>query len=207
MSVPYARSVFTNCPFTDDFTPIFRAYVFAIVYCGYRPRSAREIIDGGDIRLQKIENLIEQSKFGIHDISNMELDADSGLPRFNMPLELGVFLGAKRFGDGSQKEKRLIILDSDQYRYQQAISDISGQDIECHNGDPADAIRCVRHWLRAVSRRTTIPGPARINSAYAEYEADLPQICDELQYDLDDLTFNDLWETMVEWQKARADER
>jgi len=32
-----------------------------------------------------------------HDISRTELNEHS-LPRFNMPLELGLFLGASRFG-------------------------------------------------------------------------------------------------------------
>ena len=109
----YANSVFINCPFSDDFYPLLRAITFAVLDCGFYPRSALEIIDGGDIRLQKIETLIEECKFGIHDLSNMALDPASHLPRFNMPLELGLFLGAKRFGDKQQTSKRLIILDSE----------------------------------------------------------------------------------------------
>ena len=200
MSIPYAKSVFINCPFTEDFGPMFRVLVFTVVDCGYRPRCALEIVDSGQIRLQKIEALIEQSKYSIHDLSNMELDKNSGLPRFNMPLELGLFLGAKRFGDTKQKQKRLIILDSAPYRYQKSISDIAGQDIQCHNGKPIEAIRCTRNWLQTVSRRKTIDGAQHIAKRYQEYKAALPEICTELRYDSDDLTFNDLWETMVYWQ-------
>lgn len=206
MRTNYASSVFINCPFTDDFGQIFQAYVFAVVDCGYKPRCAREIIDSGEVRLQKIEKLIEQSKFGIHDLSNMTLDPASGLPRFNMPLELGMFLGAKRFSaDAKQKSKRLIILDREPYRYQQAISDISGQDIECHNGNAESAIRCVRHWLNAVSGRKSIPGANHVIRRYRAYATDLPKICNELRYDPDDLTFNDLWETMAEWERANSE--
>ncbi|PHQ67160.1 MAG: hypothetical protein COB92_05235 [Robiginitomaculum sp.] len=197
MSIPYAKSVFINCPFTEDYGAMFRALVFTVVDCGYRPRCALEIVDSGQIRLQKIETLIEQSKYGIHDLSNMALDESSGLPRFNMPLELGLFLGAKRFGEGRQKQKRLVILDTNKYRYQQSISDIAGQDIQCHTGDPLKAIRCVRNWLQTVSRRKTIDGAMHIVSRYKEYESALPEICTELRFDFDDLTFNDLWETMV----------
>ena len=186
---------------------MFRAIVFAVVDCGYEPRCALEAIDGGEVRLQKIEKIIEESKFGIHDLSNMSLDPVTKLPRFNMPLELGLFLGAKRFGEGRQKEKRLIILDLDQFRYRKAISDISGQDIECHNGNTDEAIACIRNWLRTVSKRKTIPGPRNIKDRYNQYTADLPAICKNLKYDADDLTFNDLWETMVEWQKANAEEQ
>ena len=46
-----------------------------------------------------------------------------------MPLELGPFLGAKRFGDPVQREKRKLILDLEQYRYQKSISDLEGIDI------------------------------------------------------------------------------
>ena len=42
---------------------------------------------------------------GIHDISRTESSGKPRLPRFNMPLELGMFLGAKQYGDGQQKDK------------------------------------------------------------------------------------------------------
>ena len=184
---------------------MFRALVFVVVDCGYRPRCALEVVDSGQNRLQKIEALIEQSKFGVHDLSNMELDRQSGLPRFNMPLELGIFLGAKRFGESDQRSKRVLVIDRDRYRYQQAMSDIAGQDIECHRGRPTEAIRCVRDWLQTVSRRKTIPGAGHIVGRYQQYETDLPKICAALKYDADRLTFNDLWETMVAWQRVNAE--
>lgn len=184
---------------------MFRALIFAVVDCGYHPRCAKEIVDGGQYRLQKIEALIHQSKYGIHDLSNMEIDPNSGLPRLNMALELGLFLGAKRFSENTkQKSKKLIILDSDQYRYQQAISDISGQDIEAHENDPLQAIRCVRNWLQTESRRSTLPGANHIIGRYRTYESDLPEICGELRFDADELTFNDLWETMSIWEKENV---
>lgn len=39
-----------------------------------------------------------------------------------MPLELGIFLGAKRFGTGEQKKKACLILDRDPFRYQKFTS-------------------------------------------------------------------------------------
>jgi hypothetical protein len=42
-------------------------------------------------------------------------------PRFNTPLELGLFLGCKRFGPPNQSRKRTPILDSDKYRYRSLI--------------------------------------------------------------------------------------
>jgi len=178
--------------------------MFAVLECGYRPRSALEVVDTGEIRLQKIERLIEASEFGIHDLSNMKLDADSGLPRFNMPLELGLFLGAKRFGDETQKRKRCLVLDLEPFRYQRAISDISGQDIKSHRGEPGEAIRCVRGFLSTVSRRKTLPGGSVIAARYDQYAADLPAIARGLRLDVSDLDFNDVWKTMLAWQKVNA---
>ena len=43
-------------------------------------------------------DIIKASRFGIHDVSRTESDKASALPRFNMPLELGFFLGARAFG-------------------------------------------------------------------------------------------------------------
>ncbi len=208
MSRPaYANSVFINCPFTDDYEPMFRAIVFAVADCGFRPRCALEEIDGGEIRRQKIERLIEACKFGIHDLSNMELDPVSRLPRFNMPLELGLFLGARRFGDGREKDKRLIILDRDRFRCQKAISDISGQDVDCHDGDLLVAIRRIRDWLSTVSRRKPIPGAPHVIERYEDVESDYESICEILRFDRKAPTFNDLLETVSEWQKLNAQGR
>ena len=126
--------VFINCPFDLEYNPTFRALVFAIYACGFRPRSALELDDGGQTRIEKLFNLIDACRYGIHDLSRTELDAKHGLPRFNMPFELGIFLGAKRFGAG-QKAKRALILDIDRYRYQKFISDLAGMDIHEHGGD------------------------------------------------------------------------
>ena len=204
MSSEYAQSVFINCPFSDEFYPMFRAIVFAVIDCKFKPRCALEVIDSGDIRLQKIERIIAECKFGIHDLSNMRLDAESHLPRFNMPLELGLFLGARRYGDTQQRKKRLIVLDEDPFRYQKAISDISGQDVQCHDGEVEEAVRRVRDWLRNVSGRKTLHGGNHMVERYRQYVDDYQTICEELKYDADGLPFNDLWETMVEWQKLNA---
>ena len=85
--------------------------------------------DGTETRIDKLHRIIEQSRFGVHDLSRTQLDHVNGLPRFNMPLELGIFLGAKRFGGEAQKQKRCLILDTEQYRFQKFVSDLAGMDI------------------------------------------------------------------------------
>lgn len=57
-----------------------------------------ETEDSGEERIRKIKRIIRECRYGIHDISRVELDAVHQLPRFNMPLELGLFLGAQEYG-------------------------------------------------------------------------------------------------------------
>ena len=128
MKASYAASVFINCPFDDQYRPMLFAAVFAILDCGYQPRCAQEVEDGGDVRIEKIRRIIEACKFGIHDISRTELSEGNALPRFNMPFELGIFLGARYFGQGDQAKKFSLIVDRERFRYQQFLSDIAGQD-------------------------------------------------------------------------------
>jgi hypothetical protein len=116
-----------------------------------------EIYNSGQVRIEKIFKLIENCQFDIHDISRTELDVESKLPRFNMPLELGMFLGAQRFGAGRHKNKNCLILDREPYRYQQFLSDISGQDIAAHGGDATALIAKVRDWLNTVARARPLP--------------------------------------------------
>lgn len=130
----YDAGVFVNCPFDDGYKPLFNATVFAVLDCGFEPRCALQVYDSGQVRIDKIMELIEGCRFGIHDISRTELDPVNGLPQFNMPLELGIFLGAQRFGSGKHREKNCLVLDREPYRYQKFISDIAGQDIAAHGG-------------------------------------------------------------------------
>ena len=109
--------------------------------CGYVARCALEVDDSGLVRIQKIEQIIAACRFGIHDISRVEADPQTLLPRFNMPLELGLFLGAKALRQQAAKTKSCKILDTDRYRFQKFCSDISGQDISAHHGDPEEGRR------------------------------------------------------------------
>lgn len=150
------------------------------------------------MRIDKIQRIIGECKFGIHDISRVELN-ENNLPRFNMPLELGLFLGAKKYGSGAQKDKVCLIFDTEKYRYQQFISDIAGQDIEAHGNDVETCIRIVRKWLNDASGRKTLPGYKAIYRRYRLFKTELPEICKELQVDLDEISFNDFAQFAFEW--------
>lgn len=193
-----ADDVFINCPFDDEFAPSFRALIFAILVCGFRPRSARELDDGGQTRIDKIYGLIEECRYGIHDISRTELDPAHQLPRFNMPLELGLFLGARRFGGTHQKAKRTLILDVEQYRYQRFISDLAGMDIHEHGGDPLRVLAKARDWLANVSRRE-LPSSDRVRRVYESFLGDLPDLAAALEFHPDQIPYVDYERIVATW--------
>jgi hypothetical protein len=202
---PYSRSVFINCPFSPEYQPIFRAILFAVFTCGYQPRCALEIADSSANRLSKIEGIIRQCQFGIHDISFMKLDKKTKLPRFNMPLELGMFLAAKGFGRGQQKRKVALILDEDSFRYRAALSDLSGQDIANHKGQERLTIREVRDWLDASHRgKASLPGGDYIWLQYRKFSKYLPVASADQKLDFRKLTYADICRAIESWLETNA---
>lgn len=197
------RDVFINCPFDRTYRSLLRALVFAVYDCGFRVRSALEVDDSGEVRVQKVLRIIRESPFAIHDISRIEPDPNSNLPRFNMPLELGLFLGAKAFGGPEQQAKRCVILDHEPFRYQKYCSDIAGQDIRAHRGKPHVAIEIVRNWLSTApaAEGTVIPSGSVIARRYKMYRAALPAGCQKLQLNPRRLTFGDDVTLVVAWLK------
>ena len=201
-SAHYNDNVFINCPFDLAYKPLFDAMIFAVHDCGFIARCALEEEDASQVRIDKIYSIIANCRYGIHDISRTELDENSGLPRFNMPLELGIFLGGKKFGIKEQKKKKCLVLDKISYRYQQFISDIAGQDIQAHNNEVETIVRVVRNWLRTASDRRTIPGGHIIWERYQTFLTELPQTAEECLLDADDLIFNDYLLVIAAWQET-----
>lgn len=196
-------NVFINCPFDKEYKPIFDAIVFTVFDCGYLPRCALEVINAGQVRIEKINLIIEECKYGFHDISRTELD-DNDLPRFNMPLELGIFLGAQRFGNTSQSEKVCFIVDREQYRYQKFISDISGQDIYSHNNNYTEAVKLISNWLRSSNRDILMPGGNEICKRFEVLKEELPEMCREILLDLEEVNFNDYCALVSSWLEKNS---
>jgi hypothetical protein len=202
MKASYAASVFINCPFDPGYRPMLFAASFAILDCGYQPRCAQEEEDAGEVRVEKIKRMIQDCKFGLHDISETGLGTN-GLPRFNMPYELGLFLGARHFGDEQQRAKATLIVDREPYRYQAFLSDISGQDIRTHGGSPEQLITHVRNWLSTATQRKTIPGGAVIRQRHGAFMEQLPELCAGLQLQPADLLFNEFASIASTWLRQQ----
>lgn len=192
-------SVFINCPFDADYQPVFQSIIFTLAVCGLTPRCALEHEDAGMVRIEKIYRLIEKCDFGIHDVSRTELDAINDLPRFNMPLELGLFLGAKKYGTKRHRAKKCLILDKERYRFQKFISDIAGQDIKAHDNQPKKAIASVRDWLRNTPGHAHLPGGTHIWSMYQRFRNELPALCEESKLEVAELVFSDFLSLVLKW--------
>lgn len=165
----FERSVFVNCPFDKDYEPILQAILFCIIYLGFIPRIASASNDSGSMRLERILTLIEQSKFSIHDLSRCEAKKKGERFRLNMPFELGLDYGCKTFSNAGHQSKRILILEERPYRYQAAISDLAGCDIQAHAGDYQKAVRKTRNWLVSEAG-AHVEGAQLILSAYADFQ-------------------------------------
>ena len=203
----YRLQVFINCPFDRTYRKLFYAIVFAVHDCGYIARSALEISDAGAPRLAKIFKIISECRLGIHDISRTEPDRHTRLPRFNMPLELGMFLGAKEFGDATQRSKLCLVLDRSPHRYEKFCSDIKGCDISSHRRSPEAAIHTVRDFLRVAEPRFSTPGGKIIFRRYGKFLKALPPLCQEFGLRVSDLIFSDYTTFVARWLKQQADPR
>jgi hypothetical protein len=182
--------------------------VFTVILSGYHPRTALDANDSAEIRVSKIAAMIGECDWGIHDLSRVEV-APGDLPRFNMPLELGVHLGARILGEKRHRRKRALILEAEAHRYDQALSDISGQDIAVHDNDPGEAIGCVRTWLsdHRPGNANPLPGAAAMTADYQLFQAEVGAILTAHRLDpLDRLSHSDFLFVVRDWIASRAGE-
>ncbi len=200
----FDKNIFINCPFDEKYLPLFRAVIFTVHNIGFRARCALEASNAGKARIDKIQDIIADCKYSIHDLSRTQLDKVHRLPRFNMPLELGLDLGCKRFGNRHEQEKVILIMDVERFRYQRFISDISGQDVYAHGGTQGQIIDQVREWLRPEldPRKLIIPSGGDILRRFRKFQRTLPAICARLRWDPQQLGFVDYAYAVAFWINA-----
>jgi hypothetical protein len=166
----FEQSVFINCPFDADFDPILQAMMFCIVHLELHPRLSREVNNGAQPRVDTIQNLIEVSKYSIHDLSRSQAREDGDFFRLNMPFELGIDFGCRRFGTPDQRTKSFLILEEQDHRYLRTLSDLRGSDLHFPRGDYKIAIARVRNWLVQVCGLENVAGPSGILDKYSDFQ-------------------------------------
>ena len=167
----FEKNVFINCPFDDEYKGLLRALLFSIIDMGFEPRIALESLNSEEARIEKIIKIIQQSQFAIHDLSRIKSKGAGEFYRMNMPFELGLDIGCQRFKGDKWSNKKCLILETERYRYQAALSDLSNSDIAVHNDDPAVAVREVRNWL-STQAKIKVPGPTHIFGRFTDFVTD-----------------------------------
>mgnify|MGYP001627330190 CR=1 FL=1 len=195
----YSYSVFLNCPFDSEYEPLRKAIVFTIIRCGFIVRCADEDHTEKN-RFNRILNMINESKYGIHDLSRINLN-EGEMPRNNMPLELGIFIGSKEYKDN---KKDYLVLDSVPHRYKQHTTDLGGQDPSIHKNEPKEIIKCVRDWLAPKSKdRSDIPSASILFEEFENFNSDAPDYCGKKKLIFEELTFSEYYNIATDWIKDR----
>ncbi len=173
MAGQFERNVFINCPFDDEYRTLLKPLLFTLRYCNLSPRIASERLDSSEIRLDKIIEIIQESKYSIHDLSRIKAGKAGEYYRLNMPLEVGIDLGCKLFHlDPKYRDKKSLILEGERYSVYRALSDLSGADVKCHENEAEKIVESVRSWLVEVGQ-PKIPGPNSIWDDFNFFNADL----------------------------------
>lgn len=201
MPASFETSVFINCPFDDSYIPLLRPLLFCILDLGFQPRIALERLDSGEARIEKIFELVEASKFAVHDLSRLQAKSVGEFYRMNMPFELGLDVACRRFKGGKWSDKRLLILEAERFRYQAALSDLSNSDIAVHSGKPEGVVRAVRNWLNGQAKLRA-GSPSEIWGRFNEFMAwnfDALRSNGFSEEDVESLPIDELIDCMRSW--------
>lgn len=199
--MPFEKNVFINCPFDQDYRILLKPMIFEILYLGFKPQLS-QTISSSNIRINEIKKIIANCKYGIHDLSRSKPLKNDDLPRFNMPYELGLDIGALEYGNRKLKTKKILILETERFHFQKVISDIAGQDIENHSDDPYTLITKVRNWFSLNFQDFHLVGPAAIWIAYNQFINDLTSELRNEEYsdrEIDEIPIGDFLKFARDW--------
>ncbi len=160
------ESVFLNIPYDREFENLYLAYIVGLTQLGLHVNATVAVPNQG--RLETIIGLIDRSNFSIHDLSRIELS--KGIPRFNMPVELGLALHRWHATKGKH---RVYVFESKPYRAQRSTSDINGIDPKIHHGTARGVMAGLRNIFRQPGDVTTVP---EMLNSYRAVKRKLPQL-------------------------------
>ena len=159
------QSVFLNIPYDAQFEELYLAYIVGLTQLGLKINATLALPNQD--RLKRIVGLIEKSDVSIHDLSRIE--SPSGVPRFNMPLELGLALFRSHITRGRH---RVFVFEKKAYRVQRSTSDVNGIDPQIHKGRPKGVMAGLRN-IFYQSDGTTVP---EMLSSYRAVKRKLPEL-------------------------------
>ena len=170
----FEKSVFINCPFDKTYIDnLLKPMLYVIVKNGFIPRLSLEVSDSGQVRLQKITEIIKSCKYSIHDLSIVKSKRANEFSRMNMPFELGIDYGLRNSGIGKLDEKQFLILEAIRYDYMKAISDINGFDIKVHGNETEKIFECIYSWLSETLNIRKQDPPLKIFYDFIDFNTSL----------------------------------
>ena len=195
--------IFINCPFDTSYLTLLRYMIFTLIYIDQEPYLA--LIDGdcATKRIDKIEQIIKESDFSIHDLSRIKSTKVKEYARLNMPFELGIDYG---MGLLQRKGKKYLILEDEKYSYHKGLSDYSGFDIYAHHNDPDTLVKILRDWF--VNNRITGISTPGANKIYLDYFDCWAYIYNSLilkgysAKQTDDIPINEYMDLVKEWKSS-----
>ncbi|MBI1339136.1 hypothetical protein GC169_02835 [bacterium] len=147
----YYKRVFLNSPFDAEHYEVLRAITVVLLDCGLLPACALQF--GGKSRMSRIIGLIGNSRYAIHNFG-FTLNGKMKRPRLNMPLEVGVWYGAKAFQadelgeDGKALARNDLLLIANFHKADRTrISDLDAFDPHDYQGKVKRAIRIALDWI------------------------------------------------------------
>ncbi len=158
----FEKNVFINCPYDKDYTRLLHPLLFTVLYLEFNPRIASELNDSGELRMTKICELIELSKYSIHDLSRNKSKKKKESYRLNMPFELGIDYGCRKFAAQQEDKKylegkRFLVVGNDRRSLADAFSDFNGMDPQTHDDQPVNMMRIVNFWLSGFKGKIEAP--------------------------------------------------
>jgi hypothetical protein len=161
------ESVFLNIPYDLQFQDLYISYVVGLTQLGLGVTAT--LAHPNQDRLAKIIELIEKCRFSIHDLSRIE--ASRGIPRFNMPLELGIALYRS-----TKAEHTVFVFESKAFRAQRSTSDINKMDPRIHNGSAKGVMSALLSIFWQPESPPTVP---EMLESYRAVKAKLPLLLKE----------------------------
>jgi hypothetical protein len=170
----FEQSVFINCPFDKSYIDdLLKPTLYVLVKNEFSPRLSLEVSDSGQIRLQKITEIIKSCKYSIHDLSIVKSKKANEFARMNMPFELGIDYGLRNSGMSEFNEKQFLILEATKYDYMKAISDINGIDIKVHSNETSKIFDCLYSWLSETLKINKQNPPLKMFYDYQDFNKSL----------------------------------
>jgi hypothetical protein len=156
------QTAFINLAYVDSNEDLYLALIAALAGFGLVPVAALHD-PGSDPQLSRIYRLIEESAISFHDLSYVRLDLPTPkTPRFNMPFELGLAVAVAL---AANRRHRWFILEQVAHRAPKSLSDISGTNVQIHDGGAASVLKAVSNALSRHGHRPTL---SQLRAIYAD---------------------------------------